>query len=351
MSACIRKISLLVLGVGLLASCSDQELREANERAAVAMEEGRPAEAVQILHSFGGQVQKSPVVLINLGRALLQVGETEKGLFELRHAARLLDNDDPNLLLLARIFLSYGEIGDADQLIERSTLEGTAEYHLLVGHLLFDVGGSPEDIAAELLEALRLKPGNKEAIDSLLILMEEIQDPQQLQDILAELPASIGETSGAQLLLGKAYARAGEWEEALNIAKDIVQSDGSNTDGWILMARAQAGQGKIQHARNSFRLAVSRGGADPRAAIAFGRFLIEQNRIQEAIRILGSVEHNLNARNPEGRTPALHNLLAAAYARQGQTVLAAQQLNQSLSLDPNQPEIRRILSRMNQQTN
>ena len=193
-----------------------------------------------------------------------------------------------------------------------------------------------------------MDPENNEVVESLLILIEEIQHPGELENILANLPEEIGQSSRAKLLLGKAYARAGDWTKALDIAKETVQSDSENSEGWILMAKAQAALGEIQRAQSSFRLAMGRSASEPRVAIEFGRFLVEHDREEEAARILTAVEYNLDASNPDSRSPALHNLLAAVYARQGQTVLAVQQLNRSLALDPNQPQIRRMLNEMNQ---
>ena len=149
-----RSIGLFVLFLST-GGCGDPALHQANEQAAVALEEGRPSDARDILTSFGSRVQKSPIVLVNLGRAYLELGEEDRGLQELHHASVLIRKNDPLLLLLARTFLAYGEVDEADRIIERCgpTLQQTAAYHLILGHLRLDVGADRGEVLVEFQKA------------------------------------------------------------------------------------------------------------------------------------------------------------------------------------------------------
>lgn len=329
----------------LSGSCGDSALREANERAAIALEEGRPAEAVRILKSFGSRVQKSPTVLVNLGRAYLELGEVDKSLLELRQAGTLVRRDDPVLLLLARIFLSYSELDEVDQILERCgpALRGKADYHLLLGHLLLDVGSDREEIAAEFQEALRLDPANREAAESLLLLIQDMTDPAAVEATLAELPDQVARSASAQLLLGEIRAGVGQWNEAMRIARQLISSRTENVYAWVLLAQAREALGQMRAAEVAFRTAVRRSGSAPDTVIEYARFLMDQKRDGEALRFLAAAEQKQASLPLVERLPALHNLLAAIYARRGQMLQAEQQLVLSLDVDPDQPETRRLL--------
>ena len=308
-------------------------------------EKGRPAEAVKTLTSFGSRVQESPIILVNLGRAYLKLGETDKGLQDLEHAGVLVHENDPLLLLLARIFLSYGEVDEADRLVERCgpTLQGTAEYHLVLGHLLLDVGSDPVEIVSEFQEALRLDPKNQEAVESLLALMQSLEDGAMVETVISSLPKRILNTSRTRLLVGEVRARFGQWQEAMEAAKRVVQFDPNNERAWLLLARAQEALGQSRSAEVSFRRALRSGGRTPAVAVEYARVLLDRNQERKALRFLMAAEENQKNLPVSERSPAVHNLLAAIYARRGQMPLAREQLRLSLELQPNQPDIQRLL--------
>ncbi len=334
-------VSVVLSGL-LGGGCGDAILSEANERAAIALEQGRPAEAVSILKSLGARVQKSPVVLTNLGRAYLELGEVEKGLSELRHAAALAGRDDPLLLLLARLFLSYGEVEDADTVLERcgEILRGKAEFHLALAHLLLDAGSSTVQIVTELQKALQIEPTNREAADSLLLILRDMTDPGQVENILSQLPAQAVQRAGARLLVGEIRARLGQWSEAAEIAEEIIGLQPNDVSAWVLLAKAQAALGQKRSADTAFQTALNHSGNAPAVAVEYARFLLDEKREGRALRFLAAAEEKQARQPPANRLPALHNLLAAIYARRGQMLLAEQHILSSLAIEPDQPQIR-----------
>lgn len=335
-------VVIVALPIVLGGGCSDPTLSEANERAATALEQGQPAQAAGILKGLGARVQKSPIVLTNLGRAYLELGEVEKGLSELRHAGALARKDDPLLLLLARLFLSYGELGDADRMLERCgpSLREKAEFHLVLGHLLLDAGSSAPEIVAEFQKALRLEPTNHEAADSLLLLLREMTDPAQVERILSQLPQQTVQRTRARLLVGEIRARLGQWAEAAEIAEEIIGVQPDNVSAWVLLAKAQAALGQKRTAETAFQTALNHSGNAPEVAVEYARFLLDENREGRALRFLAAAEENQARRPVAQRLPGLHNLLAAIYARRGQMLLAEQHLLSSLAIELDQPEIR-----------
>ncbi|MFH1739922.1 MAG: tetratricopeptide repeat protein [bacterium] len=329
----------------LITGCGDHALHRANEEAALALEQGHPNEAVEILTSLGPRVQKSPVVLVNLGRAYLELGEIDKGLQELHHAGMLVRKNDPLLLLLARIFLFYGEIDEADRMVERCgpTLQETAEYHLVLGHLLLDAGSKQVEVIAELQEALRLRPENEEAMESLLLLLQSVEDPAAMETILSSLPEKLTNSVRTRLLVGEMQARLGQWSEACATAKQVIQLEPNNERAWLLLAQAQRAQGEDEAAEASFETALRGGGRTPAVAVEYARVLLDRREEEKALRFLSAAEQNQRHLPVSERLATVHNLLAGIYARRGQMLPAKQQLLLSLEIQPNQPDIRRFL--------
>ncbi|HQP96959.1 MAG TPA: tetratricopeptide repeat protein [bacterium] len=345
----LKKTGIRVLAVSaalfLLVGCEDKNLRETNGQAVVALENGHPDEAIRLLQPLMDSTRVSPVVIVNLGHAYLETNDMEKGLQVLREAIPLVDENDPLIFLIARIFLVYGEVADVDEMMERcgSKLRRTAEYHLIRGNLLFDVGSEDADVLNEFREVLRIEPGNRDAVESFFRVIRRMTDLTNLDRILSELPEEALNSPGAKLAMARLSAQREEWEDCILYAEEATKLDREDEDAWRLLARAHQAMGDMQSAERTLRSAMSSFDRSPSIVLEYAKVLVERSKEDLAIRVLALVAQQQKQKPLPEQSPALHNFLAALYARKGQFSLAETELRTSLGIKPDQPQIREVL--------
>jgi tetratricopeptide (TPR) repeat protein len=345
----LKKSGIRVLAVSatlfLLPGCEDKDLLETNRLAVAALEGGQPDEAIRLLQPLMDSTRTSPIVIVNLGRAYLEAEDIEKGLEVLREAIPLLDKNDPLIFLIARIFLVYGEVADVDQLMERcgSKLRRTAEYHLILGNLLFDVGSEDAEVLREFREALRIEPGNRDAAESFFRVARRMTDLTNADQILSGLPEEVLNSSGAKLAMARVCAQREEWADCIRYADEATKVDRGNEDAWQLLARAYQAMGDMQSAERTLKSAMSSCDRSPSIALEYAKTLVQRGREDLAVRILSLVAQEQKQKPLSEQMPALHNFLAALYARKGRFSLAETELRNSLAIKPNQPKIREVL--------
>jgi len=208
---------------------------------------------------------------------------------------------------------------------------------------LFDVGSEDADVLNEFREVLRIEPGNRDAVESFFRVIRRMTDLTNLDRILSELPEEALNSPGAKLAMARLSAQREEWEDCILYAEEATKLDREDEDAWRLLARAHQAMGDMQSAERTLRSAMSSFDRSPSIVLEYAKVLVERSKEDLAIRVLALVAQQQKQKPLPEQSPALHNFLAALYARKGQFSLAETELRTSLGIKPDQPQIREVL--------
>jgi Tfp pilus assembly protein PilF len=213
---------------------------------------------------------------------------------------------------------------------------GAAAYHSAVGIALLHQRRESEAHEA-FGRALALDPTDPYAIEEDLRLAARTGRPTPAEAALQAALRDPAVPFGALRDLGKACLRLGLVPEAEALLSRALASDDSDPELLLYAAMARQQGGRSEEAERLFRKALVAGPFDPRVHFNYGAALANGGRLTEAH------DHLRRAEQYGMRDPALYNALAKVAFRLGKRGEAAEWLERSLAMAPDQPEVREML--------
>ena len=279
------------------------------------------------------------------------VGDLEGAAKGVEQMLKLNPDYTPALMLNARILLDMKQPERALSNIDKALylLKGQAtsditgqqstQLHILRARILTQEGRSNEAIKG-LQSLLRQQPDNAEALLTLASLGASTEDWDLLQDILPDIAAKSEFQDIALYLKGRIAlhnGRVGTARETFELGLRVLSDRPGKLHASMLfyqgvclieLERVQAGDAEIiQSLENGFRPETEK------EVIWLCRTLLRHNQTQQAITLLEALTLNRVTQSTEA-----WNLLGRAHQTEGLTTLSLSAFNQSLSIQPDQPE-------------
>ena len=276
-------------------------------------------------------LRQSPAIVVRLGRALIEVGATERAVELLRQAQERQPDD---------YWLSTSL---ASALQRKKSPEAVWYYRVALA--LRPDDESYDKLAHALAEAGEFAAG----VSCLRGILERGESSPKLQVCighmytdLGDLPAALrhygkaidinSEDSSAYLGLGIIQVAQGDHVAAIDYLERAIRIDPEKTDAHFTLGRALAAKGDVTLAIRHYKKAIE---IDPESALAhlnFGVFLARQGEMTEAL------DHFRNAVNIDGDLVAAHNNLGMALGLHGDFAGSEEHLRKTVELDPNNVE-------------
>ena len=292
---------------------------------------------------------------------------------EVDEALKLVPDYVPALMTQASLFQATQQPDRALGVYRRLVEAGTAESGVLsaMADLFVKSGRTQEGI--DYFQALRARvPGSGEAVVALAKLWESKGDPQRAEGLYREALASSPASAEPASRLYEILKQRGE-EATLEPAVRAALRQNENSVGHHnLLGLILERKGDLQGSERELRRAVA---LDPDYAgvlANLGALLARTGRGEEAVTVLtravakepNNYEARMNlgaalgkagrhrdailqfeeARSRGFRSPTLYNGLAIAYHETGQIQKCIDSLKESLSLDPDQPQVKAMLA-------
>lgn len=341
------RVRLIVCAAAALLAghgCGDDGA-ELNRLALSRMEAGELGEAQELLRVAAMSAPDEPALYANLAEVSVRRGEYDYAARQQARAVELERGEDPaQRRRLGEILLLAGRPAEAvtelEAALERSPQDAGLAYAL--GVALFQAGERTR-LRSHLDDCLVRFPGDPgfRTLESLLALVRG--DTAAARDLLDPVLTENPEFVPAHLVMGDLALREGDLELAVgSYEKAMAESPDPSLS--LKLGKASARLGRPEPAERYLQ-AAARGDHQSEAllelAALYARNPGEHWRPGEAStkalecldRILVADPLDLRARN----------LKAAVYARRRQLDLMLNEYTKSLSIDPNQPEVRAVV--------
>lgn len=192
--------------------------------------------------------------------------------------------------------------------------------------------------AEKLLEPLtdRAVPGGAYALHLMGIVRLHQQRPEEAVAFLSRARAADPQQPQNLLVLGKALARLGRFDEAVAALRDAIKFNGGFVDAWHELGDALYATGQLGEAESAYRGSLGLMPDHVPAMLSLGLVLIDAGRMREA-----ETELRIGlSKQPEPRLRgALHNSLALALRWQNRNAEALGNYEMARTLDPSLPLI------------
>jgi tetratricopeptide (TPR) repeat protein len=291
---------------------------------------------------WGAQHQAVELLTSDLGaeaEAAARVAGPEIGMFV--HELRLEPPDPDLYLLLAEDALTRrdaaGRIGLVDAALARSPDDATL---LAARGLLHEAAGDPAAAEPFYLRAVQVDPGDEDALARLFVRCQADGRLFQLEDLLRRGLDANPDSVRIRNWLALTFVPLGRHAEAieqLERARDLAPRDEATlTNLGGVLQRA----GRLDEAAEAHRLALAASPGD-------ARLLLNVGLVEAARGDLPAARRALEAALAAGASSVqLHNALAEVYRLSDMKEEAVGQLQASFALDPEQPGLREVLTRL-----
>ncbi|HPR64625.1 MAG TPA: alkaline phosphatase family protein [Thermoanaerobaculia bacterium] len=201
--------------------------------------------------------------------------------------------------------------------------------------------GHREEDAADLFrQALAINPTEPVAVEELIAYHKRRGETDQVQRLLATiLKRSEGSLESLEKISAVAL-RQGEPGTAEIAARKVLQSDPGNGEARANLAAALAMLGRYEESLEYFARALPVRPRDAMLRFNYGAALASLGRNREAIQQIESAEQ-MGLKNP-----SIYKALGMIRFRLGDKTGAKTALLQSLDLDPNQPDVREMVTEL-----
>jgi len=274
------------------------------------------------------QSTRKPEKALEIYRRVVDAGGSERGVMS----------------ALAGLYEKTGRIDEGIAYFSqmRKDRPGAAEAAVGLGRLE-EAKGDTTRAAALYRQAIQEDPAGPEAAARLYEILKKRGEETTLEPAIARA-LSLNENSvGHQNLMGLILARKGDWAGAERHLRRAVELDPDYAGVLANLGSLCARTGRSEEAIRILTRAVEKEPANYEARMNLGAALGKAGRHRDAI---AQFEE---ARKHGFRSPTLYNGLAVAYHETGQFGKCIESLKESLALDPNQPEVRAMLSEVESQ--
>jgi len=190
--------------------------------------------------------------------------------------------------------------------------------------------GNPEQAIKDLQEARRHGDNSPSVVRRLVSLLTQRGRDGEAQLELGKLSASALDNSDLGRLAVLLSIRRGKEEEALDMARKMVNEDSKNIQELIWMARVLATANKPAEAEKKLRQAIAVAESNPEAWFALVQFLQSQQRSEEAKAAIEEAKKKLDATKAAVTLARCHDLV-------GQPSQARKYLQQAIKDNDNNP--------------
>ena len=150
-------------------------------------------------------------------------------------------------------------------------------------------------------------------------------------------------SAGPLARLANLYLREGKDGKARELIDSGLERDPRDALALFVHGKLLLKEGKRDEVEKAFRNSLVANPSEAAVQLQLANLLLEQKRVAEAESILAKSV----AQQPDD--PLLHSVLGKAQALSGQDERAAQSFQRSLELNPNQPELKRLLEQYHAQ--
>ena len=274
---------------------------------AIALERQDPATAASELRAVVAADPMNPLARRHLAIALSAARDYASAIHEAEELRRTGDASIETMILIGECQRLAGRQADAVRTLEAAAARDPRNADVLDAYGRALVAAGRRDAAAATFErALALQPDDAEALQGLADLAIERGDVGEARRRLDALRTRDPDDPGVNVKLGTVLARSGDLQAAIAMLKDVVDRYPGNVDACVNLAAALAKAGDTASAIVYFERAVAAGAA----------------------------------------SPIVFNGLAVAKLQSGDGAGAAAALRRSLTLKPDQPDIRELLQRL-----
>ena len=242
----------------------------------------------------------------NSGRAWNELGSCLRGLCEFdaaleasRHAVTLLPNDASTHNNLGNVLLQSGHLDEARASYERA-LAIHPDYPEAINNLGTVYRGMrrPEKAVPMFLRALELKPGYLDAMHNLSLgLPAGVPGAELIEGRLRAEVARTPDAAAPLAVLAVFLQESGRFNEARDLANEVIRRDDKNVDGWTVLGICAAEAVDLREALRCYDRALA---IDPRAGVV---------RWNRAIALLGLGEYEQGWKEYESRWELVHMAL------------------------------------------
>lgn len=155
-------------------------------------------------------------------------------------------------------------------------------------------------------------------------------DPRQAAVLLEQARRAFPRDAEVHVLLGRAYAEAGDLDAALAAYDEAIQLNDQRPDAWRGRADALADYGRFEEAARAYDRVLALDGSDTESLLALGRVRYAAGNTREAVAAL----HAVLRRDDKKHAAAASATLAEIEAAQQNFQAAEQRLLDALALDP-----------------
>jgi len=232
----------------------------------------------KVLELRPGDVQAK----VNLGAALVHVGQFDEGIASYRSALPSLKDKNPVLMNLALAFYKKGDFENAREQFEilRDSSPDDVRVAILLGDSDLRVGKS--DAALQLLEPLETKYAQNMDFEYVLgsALIKSGKRREGITHI--ERVAQAGPSADAYLLAGATLLDLNEFELARKDLEEALRLNPSLPNIYTLVGTARDKTGAVQEAEPAFREALKRNPDDFEANLYLGAILYKRREMEPA---------------------------------------------------------------------
>ncbi len=332
-------------------------LKAQNILANVYLAQGKTQQTLLILEGLSQeQLEKNPLLLVTMGGAYIQKGETKKGIEYLSQAQNLApDNQNIRKRLIAAQFQT-GELDDAiDELKQLVTIQGSTSdsaqqaktnYLLIISYIKqkqFDkaedkinqlLPGAPEDTRLLNLKALteQLKGNTEKSIAQYKAIIEKDK---------ANIPAYMG--------LARISALQSKWQESKGYFEKVIEINPAALKAYLGLAAIAEKQNKPQAAEQYFFDAIEKSEKNIPSQLAIAKLLSRWYQSHKQPEKILALAKHLDKQHPNENT--VRSFLAQAQLINKQNERAEHTMRSIINVDKKDIKHRVLLARLISQDN
>lgn len=330
-----------VLSLGILGGCGGR-VNDLNRQALNALQKGKPQQAVNPLQEACRLAPSRPEIRYNLAEAYRRLGRLEEALAEIEQAASLAPNRADIAGAQARLRLATGQaeraLADLETLSARVRKQPPVQFYYALACV---ENGRAAEALPMLEKMLKAKPRSAPIHAALglayLRLGRGISAREQLETALK----LNGQLFAARLYLAQLHLSSPPnylaAKEQLYLARQI---EPTNPRLHVLLGYAHLGLDNPGEAARSFERSIQLHPSGWEGYLGLAESALKQGDRQRAL------DYARRAQGNGGVQPAVLNFLGRLYTLRSQTSLAVQMYRESLEQNPDQPDVRLALEKL-----
>jgi Flp pilus assembly protein TadD len=211
-----------------------------------------------------------PNVHVNLGKALLQTGDTEGAVESFARALRYYPDHRPAHAMMGRALLTLGRPAEAEvQLAEAVRIQPLDDDRAYLGIALMQQG-KPAEAEAHFADVLRRRPGDASLQNNMGAAQAQQRKLAEAADHFAAAVRLDPDYLVARKNLGEALFDRGLFDEAGVQLAEVVRRMPDHQEALLLLANALAEQGRLAEARVRYESLLKLSPENPKALEGLG---------------------------------------------------------------------------------